>query len=160
MNQTAPKILPEELHLVGINVFKSLLETSEEFMDNPQKVKAFDFGVSKNIAYNLNKEMMRYRLHFIVDAHNDDQSPLGLKAEYGIEFHFKIDNLNNFVRLKNGDEIETHIGLAATLFAIAYSTSRGIVLERMQGTYFDGVILPIIDPYKVMQEDKIVPAQK
>lgn len=42
--------------------------------------------------------------------------------------------------------------LGATLLGTAYSTARGIIFERTRGTYFDGVILPVIDPFKVLLE--------
>ncbi len=35
---------------------------------------------------------------------------------------------------------------------ITYSTGRGIVLERMQDTFFEGAILPVINPYEALIE--------
>jgi len=40
--------------------------------------------------------------------------------------------------------------LIHTLLSIAYSTSRGIVLSRTQGTLLNGVILPVIDTRVLM----------
>jgi hypothetical protein len=36
---------------------------------------------------------------------------------------------------------------------IAFSTARGIVFDRTQGTFFGGVILPVIDPKKLIVEE-------
>jgi len=44
--------------------------------------------------------------------------------------------------------------LAATLLGIAYSTSRGIIVEKTQNTFLGGIILPCIDPYKVLMEEE------
>lgn len=42
--------------------------------------------------------------------------------------------------------------MGATLLGIAFSTARGIIFERTRGTFFDGVILPVVDPFKVLEE--------
>lgn len=41
--------------------------------------------------------------------------------------------------------------LGTTLMGIVYSTARGIILERTQGTFFNGVILPVINPNKLIK---------
>ena len=42
---------------------------------------------------------------------------------------------------------------AAVLLGIAFSAARGIIFERTLGTFFDGVILPVVDPFKVLKAD-------
>jgi len=47
--------------------------------------------------------------------------------------------------------IDKNIG--GTLLGIAYSTARGIVLERTQGSYLGGVVLPVIDPIVAIKDN-------
>jgi hypothetical protein len=67
-----------------------------------------------------------------------------------IEFRFVVENFEDFVKVEEKDEIRIDAALAATLLAMAYSTARGIVFERTRGTFFDGVILPVIDPFNTL----------
>jgi hypothetical protein len=60
-----------------------------------------------------------------------------------------VDNLKELVQIQGS--ISTIDGrLAATVLGIAYSTARGIVVERTQGTFFNGAILPVINPSSLL----------
>ncbi|MEM8524682.1 MAG: hypothetical protein AAGG68_08560 [Bacteroidota bacterium] len=141
-----------KIHLLAIKVFKSLLETTEDFLNQPEKVTAYNFGVDQDFATNPEDGIVRLRLYFKLEGYKAEQQPCGIEAEYGIEFHFQIDDFRDFVQEEEG-EIKVHAMMGSTLTGIAYSTSRGIIMERMQGTFFDEVILPVIDPFSVLQKE-------
>lgn len=152
MNTEIKNVIPEKIHLFSINIFKANLETSEAFLENPQKSDSFAFEFGHNIAQNYEMGRSRYRLFFILDAVDNQQQPVGLKVEYGIEFHFEIENYQRVVKKLDNNDLQIDVDLAATLLAMAYSTARGIIFERTRGTFFDGVILPTIDPYLALKE--------
>lgn len=150
-----PKIVANKIHLFSINVFMAHLETSDKFLDNPKEIEGFDLGLAKNVAFNTEDKRIRFRLFFTLKGMDENRQPIGIEAEYGIEFHFKIDNFEEFVHTDDNDGHQIEATFAGTLMGIAYSTARGIILERIQGTFFDAVILPVIDPMKaVMDDDK------
>lgn len=156
MSEETRKIIPEKIHINSIKVFRSNLETSADFMEKPEKVTKFDFGFNHEIAHNIEEKRTRLRLFFNLNGIAGDMEPVdGMEAdiiaEYGIEFHFHVENFHDFFQ-KNGDEVLIDSFFAGTLMGIAYSTSRGIILERMQGTFFEGVILPVINPIKSVIE--------
>lgn len=152
MSKPKPGIIPEKIHLVSANIFKANLDTSEAFLEKPRKALAFKFGIGKEVAHDIGKGMARYRLFFTLNAQDEEEKPIGLKVEYGIEFHFHVENFKDFVKEGPGGEVQIDVALGATLLGTAYSTARGIIFERTRGTYFDGVILPVIDPFKVLLE--------
>lgn len=158
MSKEKPKIIPDKIHLLAVNVFKANIETSDEFLEEPKPVFGFEFGIAKEVSHNVEKGAARFRLFFTMDAHDKDAKSLGLKAEYGIEFHFYVENFSDFVQHTKDGEVQIELSLGGTLMSVAYSTSRGIILERTQGTMFGGVILPVIDPFKILlEEDKTTP---
>jgi len=58
-----------------------------------------------------------------------------------------VENLDEFlVNKKQEAPVEIDINLMGTLMGIVYSTSRGIIMQRTQGTILNGVILSVIDP--------------
>jgi len=58
----------------------------------------------------------------------------------------RVDDLDDFKQgVQNGNPVIDG-QLVATVMGILYSTARGIILERTRGTFFDGVILPVISP--------------
>ena len=85
----------------------------------------------------------------------NENEKLELEAEIGIEFHFKIENFKQFLK-ESKDETQVSLDIAASLMAIAYSTSRGMILEKTQNTYFNGIIIPVIDATKFLLKDELI----
>lgn len=153
MSKKKPRIIPEKIHLVSTQIFKANLETADSFLEAPQKLSRFNFGIAKEMAFDLERTMARFRLYFTLEAQDDNDEPLGVKVEYGIEFHFKVENLSDFTREDGEGALQLDAAMGATLLGIAFSTARGIIFERTRGTFFDGVILPVVDPFKVLEAD-------
>ncbi len=152
-----PTIDPNKIHLFSINVFQGSLETAPELLEKPvldvDAPANFNMGVEREIAHNLEAGLTRIRLFFkLVALEKDTQEEIGLEAEYGIEFHFHMDNFSDFVQYDKEENPMIDQHLAATMIGIAYSTSRGIILERLQGTLFRSVLLPVVSPYKILEQ--------
>jgi hypothetical protein len=144
-------IKPELIHVISMNVYKASVNTSDEYLDNPTPFENISVAYAQDSAYNIEEKGVRIRLEAILEGHDDDDKPLGLEAEYGIEFHFVVDNIEDFID-EEEDEVEIKGILWGTLMGIAYSTARGIIFDRTQGTFFKGVIIPVIDPKKLVEE--------
>lgn len=145
-------IQPEKIHIVSINIFKAQLNTSDAYLDQPQRPEGLSFGFEKKIAHNFEEGRFRFRLFFQLVALDQEGQKLGVEVEYGLEFHFEVENVTDFIQ-KEGEETRLDIGLMATLLGMAFSTARGIIFERTRGTFFEGIVLPVIDPFKAIQED-------
>lgn len=145
-------IRPEKIHIVSINIFKANLDTAEAYLDHPVKPVSFSFDFGKEIAHIFEEGHSRLRLYFHLAALGKEGEKLGVEVEYGIEFHFRVENFQDFVQEKKGN-IQMDAGFVATLLGMAFSTARGIVFERTRGTFFEGIVLPVIDPYKALLEE-------
>ncbi len=153
MKKGNPEIIPEKIQIVSINIIKANLDTTDEFLENQIKPDFFKFGLAQEIAYNFEESRSRCRLFLTLEACDSDDKPIGLKVEYGIEFHFHVDNLQEFVIETADGEPQLEASIGATLLGMAYSTARGIVFERTRGTLFSGVLLPVIDPFKALMDN-------
>ncbi|PSR11778.1 MAG: hypothetical protein C7N36_14795 [Bacteroidetes bacterium] len=153
MKKKQPQVIPEQIHLTSINIIKAHLETSDAFLENPVKAYGFQFGLAHKMAHNMTDNRSRCRLYFTLKAHDESENPIGIDLEYGIEFHFVVENLSDFILPKENDSFQMDAAIAATLLGMAYSTARGIVYERTRGTFLDGVLLPVIDPVKALVEN-------
>ena len=155
MSESINNVVPEKIHLLKTNVFKFNLHSSEDYMDNPVEYDSLKISMGKDVAHNFEEGLSRYRLHFVFDAISEKEELLGLSAKVGIEFHFKVDNFNDFIRAEK-DGIKVNIDIGSSLMAIAYSTSRGIILEKTQNSFFNGIIIPVIDSTKFLLEEERV----
>ena len=151
MAKSKSKIIPEKIHIEKINVIQCHINTGDSYLNNPIKWDNISIGIKKEDAYNFENKGCRFRLFFKCAAMIGNKE-VDLDAEIGIEFHFKIDNFEDFVT-REGDHNKISMDLGATLLAIAFSTSRGILLEKTQNTYFRGIILPVVDPVAVLLDE-------
>lgn len=145
------KVKPEKIHFRSIQIIEFQINTSDTFKDHPVKPELCTFSIGKSIAHIPGENKGRYRLFFMVEALNADQQTIGLDAFIGIEFHLEIENLAENI-IEHDGQLSINSSLAATLLGMSYSTARGIILEKTQNTFFGGIILPCIDPYKVLLE--------
>lgn len=144
-------VIPEVIHFRSIQIIEFQIHVSDTFRQHPVKPDRNTFSIAKSIDHIPGENKARYRLFFMIDALDSNNEPLGLDAMIGIEFHMEIENLSSNILEKNG-QLTINTNLAATILGMSYSTSRGIILEKTQNTFFGGIILPCIDPYKVLLE--------
>jgi hypothetical protein len=139
------KIKPELISIFKIQVFRSVIDALPEYTDNPVKPANFRVGFSQNSAFNVEMQSVRIRLEILLDGIDQDDKLVGVTGNFGIEFHIHVANFEEFILDPDGIKKISNL-LLGTLLSIAYSTARGIVFERTQGTWLNGVILPVIDP--------------
>lgn len=152
MNPNSISIIDsEKIHLLSVKVFKANLDTTEQFRDNPEKVNKYVIDTASDTVFNFKDKLCRFRFFFKFTGIDDKQNPLGIEAEYGIEYQYFIENINDFLIHKNDNEVVIDSQLGITLCSISYSTSRGIILEKMRGTYFEDVLLPIVSPVNILE---------
>lgn len=156
MKKQQSKLDAEKLTLVDIQVFKAGMEASPEFVDAPKKLARFNIDIGQEIAHNSTEKRVRVRIYVSISAIDEAQKlVIGIGASYGIDCHFTVENIDELVQKNQEGGEALQLDLAATLFAMAYSTSRGIVLERTFGTVMGGVILPVVNPIKVLLPPKV-----
>lgn len=151
---SSPRIQPELIHLTDIQILSANFETSEDFREHPVRPHEVYFGFGKELAHNLDHGRTRIRLGVTMEGRDAQESPIGITCRYDLEFHFTVDNFQEFVHKDAQDKTMIEAVLGATLLGIAFSTARGIIYERTRGTFLDGVILPVIDPQKLLMEER------
>lgn len=151
MPSKKPKIIPEQIHIIRTAVIKSVIDCTSDFSNTPIKYNTLGLKLGKEIAHNFEDGAARYRLFFDFQSLNEKDEELGLFASIGLEYHFMVENFKDFLTEEDG-EYKIDLQLGSTLMAIAYSTSRGIIFERTSNTYFEGIMLPVIDPKNFLLE--------
>jgi len=139
------EIVPEKIHLRSIKLLGGNITANED--SSMEKIFGFNvqYGVKDELAFEEN--IFRFVFSVNLEALNKNEMPIGVRAQYSIEFIFYIENLAHYISAmdKKKNTIVFNPILPNTLLSIVYSTSRGIILSRTQGTVMEGVILPVID---------------
>lgn len=136
---------PKQISILKINVLKSNIESPVDESQDENNVTGYTMSLGNEINYDVESKMVRIRLFLSFEGVKKNDEKSGLKGDFNLEYHFQVNNLEENIRDEKG-VLKMNKDLIATLMGMAYSTSRGIVLERSSNTFFKGLIIPIIDP--------------
>lgn len=151
MTITTSQVDPDKIHITGVRLLSANFESSDEFLKNPILPARTNVQIGQNTGLNLEKNLLVIKMEIILRGLNSEDSEVGLSARYLIHFAFTVDNLKELVQVQdNTSNIDSRLG--ATVLGIAYSTARGIVVERTQGSFFNGAILPVINPSSLLNK--------
>jgi hypothetical protein len=139
---------PEKLSLIEFKFIKGQVDTPEDFLI--EKVAGHQLENSLQLAFNLEEKLVKS--DFIIEIKTDSNGENAKEAlgSFHILFIFKVENLEELAKPGTNNLIDLHPVLGNALSSITYSTSRGILLTRLQGTALQNFILPVIDPNKLL----------
>lgn len=144
MNKEAA-VIAEEIELLHIDIVNSKINEGSKVV-KPR----YDLKVAHRTSHNLKDE--RIRIKILINLLNQPTDGQISEANFEIDFHFKIQHLQNFYTLKEGTNIPViSANLIATILGISFSTARGLLFERLANTNFQGVILPVVSPKKMLE---------
>ena len=136
---------PTRLSIMRITIAKASIEASDEYLRSPAPPHTTGLIFNPDLGFDYENKAARAHLTIDMEGLTADQKPLGLKACYKVVADFKVENLDECVRRTDGIPVVDG-QLAIAIMSILYSTMRGMILERTAGTFFNGVMLPVINP--------------
>lgn len=139
---------PELIHLSSVDILKARIES--EFDALSVDSTTFQFTTSFQYGFNTEKKLVRCELEIKIDKKNEEGRIIA-ESSFTISFVYHIENFEDAVEEKEGG-IVFDGAMAATLAGISFSTTRGMLLTRFQGTTFRDFILPVIDPKKSLED--------
>ncbi|TVR89989.1 MAG: hypothetical protein EA411_01140 [Saprospirales bacterium] len=152
MKEELLKDIPRDINLVEVSAINSNLYSSDSYLENRVRPTSLEIKVEKNLGFSPEEELAKCLLNFEISGLDKSNEPLGINFQIGIEFFFKVNELTKYA-IKEGTKTQISAELGSSILAIAYSTSRGIVLERTNNTFFNGIILPVINVAEFLRED-------
>ena len=143
------KIEAEKIHIVTVRTLSGSIEGS--FDQETNEVAGYSFGFELATAVNAPQKMVGLKLVVSIATVDKQDNPLPAKGAYTHEMIFRVENLDDFIEKEEGKKIRIDPVLGSTLVGIFYSTVRGIIFSRTQGTPLKEVVLPVIAPLKLMK---------
>lgn len=141
------KFVPEEIHFRYFQILKGLIDIPWGF--DEEKVTDHSFTVNLDVSFNLEENYVKS--DFSVSINTESKNEEEAKGEFDFVFLFEVDNLDELATPEGEEELVVDAGLSNAIASICYSTSRGILMTRFNGTAFDKFILPIIDPNELLK---------
>lgn len=141
------KLIPEKIEMLHFTILSGSIDCPEDHSD--KEVKNFEYNVDFELGYNLEELMVKTEFRF--DVHTNSKNQEEASGNFHFAYWLKVENLEELIIEIDGEEsISPQLGNA--LASITYSTSRGILMTRFQGTALSNFILPITDPNELLKK--------
>lgn len=139
---------PEKITIAEFKMVKGQVDVPEDF--DTVKVKGYHLDNSLQLGFNLVEKLVK--ADFTIEIKTESTSQISKEAtgNFHLVFIYNVENLQDLAKPDNNNLIELHPGLANALSSVTYSTSRGILSTRLQGTALQNFVLPIINPNKLL----------
>jgi hypothetical protein len=143
-----PKFDPEKLAIADFKLIKGQVDAPEEF--DTDTVKGYRLNNGFQLGFSLKGKQAKADLTIEVDTDSQGGNTEEAKALFHLIFIFKVDNLEELVAETDDKQLEVDPMLGSAIAGVSYSTARGILLTRLQGTVFQKFILPVINPSQLL----------
>jgi hypothetical protein len=143
------QLVPDKIHLLRVEIVKGLIENPPGV--NPKSITGYEFDMGYFNGFNLEEQLVKTELEISIASQNEDQGPKA-RGLFRLSFLFSIENFSELVH-EEEDGLSISSSLGNAMASISYSTARGILLTRFQGTILKDFILPVIDPNVLLKPE-------
>lgn len=139
---------PGKLAIVDFKLIKGQVDAPKVFVSDA--VKGYRLSNNFQLAFSLKGKQAKADLTIEVNTDSKGGNTEEAKALFHLIFIFKVDNLEELVTETSPKQLKVDPMLGSSIAGISYSTARGILLTRLQGTVFQKFILPVINPAQLL----------
>lgn len=143
---------PEKITLIDFKTIKGQVNTPEIF--DISKVIGHQLDNALQLSFNLDKKLAKADFSVSISTDSKGQNETEATGVFHLIFTYLIENLAALAIPDETKRLSLNLGLANALSSVTYSTSRGILLTKLQGTALQNFILPIINANKLLNNKK------
>ena len=136
-------INPVEIKIREFKLVKGHIESPFEFQAG--NIASFSYKVDLKTGVNFEERLVRADLVTEVSTVSKEKTEEAI-ASYHFVFIYHFEPIADHAKLDESGSVDWNPYLANAIASITYSTSRGILLSRFQGTIMEDFMLPVVDP--------------
>lgn len=144
---------PEKIEIVDFKIIKGQIKSPFDFEN--EKVAGHTFNVDFELGFNLEDKLVKADFSVNVETKSSGGNVEEAVGNFSFVYVFYVDNIEELTTLEKDEAITIHPALGNALASITYSTSRGILITRFQGTVLSDFILPVINPNNLLEKGSI-----
>ncbi|MBA0885562.1 hypothetical protein [Flavobacterium undicola] len=139
---------PEKIEIVDFKIIKGQINSPFDF--EIEKVEGHTFNVNFELGFNLDDKLVKADFLVNVETKSKGDDIEEAVGAFSFVYVFYVDNIEELTTLEKDQTVALHQALGNALASITYSTSRGILMTRFQGTALSDFILPVINPNNLL----------
>lgn len=142
------RIDPAKIKIREFRIIKGQIDSPYDF--HISDISSYDFNLDFTTGFNIDENLIK--ADFIINLKTVSAEPQQEATSlYHFVFLFDVENLGEQAQVMTDGSTDANPYLANAIASITYSTSRGILLSRFQGTVMRDFILPVIDPNSLFE---------
>ena len=145
------------LKILSVDVTKFLIDESD-FIDNEDFYNSLRTDVRNEYSSDFENDIINIKLTFDFYTINNEEKTIFIGIVVNYKFHVSpLDKLTYFEKNENGvkESKFNNNNILVTLLSIAYSTTRGILIEKLSNSNFKKkIFLPLVDPSNLIKNFK------
>jgi len=141
---SANLLQPEKIIIVDFKIIKGQINSPFDF--ESATVKGHNYTVKFDLGFNIPDKLIRADFTVNVETKSDKEDIEEAIGEFSFVYVFRVENIEDLAKIEEDNTVSLNPALGNALASISYSTSRGILMTRFQGTALNSFILPVINP--------------
>ena len=139
----AKRIDTDKITMREFRLVKGQIDSPFDFRIS--NIKSFNYTVDFKTSFNFEENLVK--ADFTIDIASVSNEPTTeATCTYHFVFLFHVSDLKENAEIQENNTVDWNPFLANAIASITYSTSRGILMSRFQGTVMKDFILPVVDP--------------
>jgi hypothetical protein len=139
---------PAKLTIIEFKMLKGQVDAPEVFDTN--QVEGYEIDNTLQLGFNMEDQLVRADFTIDIKTKSTGGHHNEATGHFHLVFIYSIDNLVELAHPNTHQRIELHPALGNALSSVTYSTVRGVLLTRLQGTALQNFILPVINPNQLL----------
>lgn len=146
---SAKTLIPEKIEIIDFKIISGQINNPFDF--DLDKVEGHDFNVEFNLGFNIPKKLVKADFKVFIETKSKDQTVEEAKGAFHFVYVYNVGNVEELAEIMDDKTVTVEGSLGNALASITYSTSRGILMTRFQGTSLENFILPVINPNELLK---------
>src|SRR5688572_6969804 len=142
-------IQPDKILIREFRLIRGQIDSPYEF--RKASISLFDYKVEFDTGVNLDENLIKADFKISLSTISNEKT-VEATGVYHFVFIFFVENLNDHAIQNQDGKVDWNPYLANAIASITYSTSRGILMSRFQGTVMEDFILPVVDPNSLFEK--------
>lgn len=134
---------PRKIIIREFKIAQSNIVCPDEF--DVKNIASFDYEVNLDTGCNLAESLIKAEFFVSVSTVSQEKAEEATGALRFV-FMYYYEALAEHTSLRDDGVVEWNPYLANAIASVTYSTSRGVLMARFQGTALRDFILPVVDP--------------
>jgi hypothetical protein len=147
---SANSLQPEKIEIVDFKIIKGQINSPFDFEE--EKVQGHNFNVNFELGFNIPDKLIKADFLVNVETKSENTHTEEAVGAFSFVYVFYVDNIEELTKLEKDNTVTINPALGNALASITYSTSRGILMTRFQGTVLSDFILPVINPNSLLEK--------